>query len=123
MELGEVAGGAAALPNWRHLRFGPELYCLDAFDSYQEDVKVRLLPVRCSHSEQQSTMGPTAVSPFAAQVVAAARLPLADVIQRGRVASKWSLREVASSGGALLGDGPHLLCIGSVRATLAWYPM
>lgn len=40
LELGDVAGGAMALPNWRHLRFGPELYCLDAFDSYEEDVKV-----------------------------------------------------------------------------------
>ena len=59
-----------------------------------------------------------------AQVVAAARLPLADVLQRGRLASKWSLREVAAAGGgAAGGDDPHLLCIGSVRATLAWYPM
>lgn len=52
-------------------------------------------------------------APSAPQVLAAAELPLADLLQRGRLRGKWGLREGPSSGS---------LRMGSVRAAFAWYP-
>jgi hypothetical protein len=54
------------------------------------------------------------------QVVAAARVPLAKVVAARQV-DKWSLREVGTS--RALAARSHLLCVGNVHATLAWYPL
>ena len=41
LELGDVAGSwVTGSARRRHRKFGPALYCLDAFDSYQDDVRV-----------------------------------------------------------------------------------
>jgi hypothetical protein len=41
LELGDVAGSwVTGSARRRHRKFGPALYCLDALDSYQDDVKV-----------------------------------------------------------------------------------